>query len=109
MLPWPACYPRPVWLALVTLSVDDVTTAGAPAAAQSLEDWLQRDTMTGDWGALGTRLQYEGLILRAHYLSETTGKPTGGLRQGRRYAQQIDSAPTSISASLSVMREGRST
>jgi len=66
------------------------TADGAPAAAQSFEDWLHQDYMTGDWGGMRTRLEQEGLTLRAHYLSETAGNPTGGLRQGTQYAQQID-------------------
>ncbi|HEX4569188.1 MAG TPA: hypothetical protein VH184_02090, partial [Dongiaceae bacterium] len=62
----------------------------AGAQAQSLNDWLQGDYMTGDWGGLRTRLENEGFHLRAHYLSETAGNPLGGLQQGTQYAQQID-------------------
>lgn len=61
-----------------------------PAPAQTLEDWLQGQYMTGDWGGLRTKLENEGFHLRAHYLSETAGNPSGGLRQGTAYAQQID-------------------
>jgi porin len=61
-----------------------------PAPAQSLDDWLQGKYMTGDWGGLRTKLENEGFHLRAHYLSETAGNPSGGLRQGTQYAQQID-------------------
>ena len=46
--------------------------------------------MTGDWGGLRTKLEAEGFHLRAHYLSETAGNPSGGLRQGTQYAQQVD-------------------
>jgi porin len=65
----------------------DLATA---ARAQSLDDWLQGDYMTGDWGGLRTKLENEGFHLRAHYLSETAGNPLGGLEQGTQYAQQID-------------------
>ena len=61
-----------------------------PAPAQSLEDWLQGKYMTGDWGGLRTKLENEGFHLRAHYLSDTAGNPSGGLQQGTQYAQQID-------------------
>jgi len=60
------------------------------AQAQSLDDWLQQDYMTGDWGGARTKLEAEGLTLRAHYLSETAGNPKGGLKQATQYAQQID-------------------
>jgi len=46
--------------------------------------------MTGDWGGARTKLEAEGIMLRAHYLSETAGNPSGGLRQATQYAQQID-------------------
>jgi porin len=46
--------------------------------------------MTGDWGGARTKLEAEGIALRAHYLSETAGNPTGGLKQATQYAQQID-------------------
>ena len=46
--------------------------------------------MTGDWGGARTKLEAEGVTLRAHYLSETAGNPTGGLKQATQYAQQID-------------------
>jgi len=60
------------------------------ARAQSQDGWLQQDYMTGDWGGARTKLEAEGVTLRAHYLSETAGNPTGGLKQATQYAQQID-------------------
>jgi porin len=63
---------------------------GGAVQAQSLDDWLQQPYMTGDWGGLRTKLEAEGFHLRAHYLSETAGNPSGGLRQGTQYAQQVD-------------------
>jgi porin len=53
-------------------------------------DWLQQPYMTGDWGGVRTKLEKEGISLRAHYISETAGNPTGGLQQATQYAQQID-------------------
>jgi porin len=63
---------------------------GNAAQAQSLDDWLTQPYMTGDWGGLRTKLEAEGFHLRAHYISETAGNPSGGLRQGTQYTQQID-------------------
>ena len=63
---------------------------GSAAQAQSLDDWLTQPYMTGDWGGLRTKLEAEGFHLRAHYISETAGNPSGGLRQGTQYTQQID-------------------
>jgi porin len=60
------------------------------AQAQSLGDWLQQDYMTGDWGGVRTKLAAEGITLRADYLSETAGNPTGGQRQATQYAQEIN-------------------
>jgi porin len=53
-------------------------------------DWLRQPYMTGDWGGVRTKLEKEGIALRAHYISETAGNPTGGLQQATQYAQQID-------------------
>lgn len=68
--------------------------AATGAQAQSLDDslssWLQQPYMTGEWGGVRTKLEKEGISLRAHYVSETAGNPTGGLRQATQYAQQID-------------------
>jgi porin len=62
----------------------------AAAQAQSLDDWLQQDYMTGDGDGVRSKLEAEGIGLRAHYISETAGNPTGGLKQATQYAQQID-------------------
>src|SRR5215469_1556156 len=66
------------------------SAADAQTMDQIFADWMQQPYMTGDWGGLRTKLADEGILLRAHYLSETAGNPTGGLRQGTQYAQQID-------------------
>ena len=66
------------------------TGASAQSLDDSLSSWLQQPYMTGDWGGVRTKLEKEGISLRAHYVSETAGNPTGGLRQATQYAQQID-------------------
>jgi porin len=64
--------------------------AHAQAQGDFFGDWLQQPYMTGDWGGVRTKLEKEGISLRAHYISETAGNPTGGLQQATQYAQQID-------------------
>jgi len=76
-------------LRCLAVAVASLVLEGA-GQAQSLNDWLHQPYMTGDWGGLRTKLEAEGFHLRAHYLSETAGNPSGGLRQGTQYAQQVD-------------------
>jgi hypothetical protein len=76
-------------IAIASLALGSVAQAQS-VDAQSLDDWLQHPYMTGDWGGLRTKLEAEGFHLRAHYLSETAGNPSGGLKQGTQYAQQVD-------------------
>jgi porin len=70
-----------------------------PIAAQSsngsvLGDWLNQDTMTGDWGGMRTRLEAAGISLRAHYTSESAYNPSGGQFETARYTQQLDFGAT---------------
>jgi porin len=67
-----------------------IFAADARAQDDLLGDWLRQPYMTGDWGGVRTKLEKEGISLRAHYVSETAGNPTGGLRQATQYAQQVD-------------------
>jgi porin len=57
--------------------------------ADSPKGWLERDTMTGDWGGHRTSLEKEGIDLRADYMSESAANPVGGIKQAARYTQQI--------------------
>ena len=66
------------------------TLASQAVRADPLDDWLKQDYMTGDWGGLRTKLQQDGIDLRAHYIGEAAGNPTGGMSQSTKYAQQID-------------------
>lgn len=54
------------------------------------KDWLDRTTLTGDWGGTRTRLQGRGINLRADFVTESAANPIGGKRQAIRYTQQID-------------------
>jgi hypothetical protein len=58
---------------------------GGSARADAWDDWLHQSTLTGDWRGLRTSLDEQGIMLRAHYLSETAANPTGGLEQGIKY------------------------
>ena len=82
---------------------------GGAARAQSLDDWLQQPYMTGDWDGLRTKLEAEGFHLRAHYLSETAGNPSGGLKQGTQYAQQVDFGADLDLGKLANLHGGHST
>ncbi|WP_260928101.1 carbohydrate porin [Novosphingobium sp. 9] len=49
----------------------------------------ERQTLTGDWWGLRSRLVDDGITFRADYVSETLGVVQGGLRKGTAYAQQL--------------------
>lgn len=59
-------------------------TAGTPAS------WLDRATLTGDWGGGRTGLEDAGIKLRAGFTTESAANPVGGRRQSVRYTQQVD-------------------
>ncbi|SES02946.1 carbohydrate porin [Sphingobium sp. YR768] len=48
-----------------------------------------RETLTGDWGGLRTRLKQAGITVRADYVSETFSAVDGGQRRGTAYTQQL--------------------
>ena len=59
------------------------------AAAQSLQDWLNQKTMTGDWNGGRARLADDGLTFKAGYVGEFADAMSGGEKQGNGYAQQL--------------------
>ena len=63
-------------------------TVPAPAAAPS-RPAAPRETLTGDWGGLRTRLKQSGVTVRADYVSETFSAVDGGQRRGTAYTQQL--------------------
>jgi porin len=65
-------------------------TAAQPSNGSMLGDWLNQDTMTGNWGGIRTRLEEAGISLRGHYTSETAYNPSGGRFAAARYTQQFD-------------------
>ena len=70
---------------------NDSTSAERPSISlgQSLQDWLNQPTMTGDWGGLRTKLHDDGFNFRASYIGEYAYGFSGGKRIGGDYAQQL--------------------
>jgi porin len=66
-------------------------SADAPAvsAGQGFRNWLTQPTMTGDWGGLRTRLEQDGINLRASYIGNSAYNFSGGKRIGGTYADQF--------------------
>ncbi|HKF64596.1 MAG TPA: carbohydrate porin [Dongiaceae bacterium] len=81
---------RASWVCGIAALAARLFAGQAHAQDDFFSDWLQQPYITGDWGGVRTKLEKEGISLRAHYISETAGNPTGGLQQATQYAQQID-------------------
>ena len=61
-----------------------------PAAAEKpVPPPAGRETLTGDWGGLRTRLKQSGVTFRGDYVSETFSAVDGGERRGTTYVQQV--------------------
>jgi porin len=86
-----------------------LVAAAAPASGQeaSNDDWLSRETLTGDWGGLRRELHDDGIDIYSRYLSESAGNPTGGVAQGVRYAQEINFGATFDMAKLAGIDGGQ--
>jgi porin len=69
-----------------------VIIASIPAAglAETVEDWLKGDNMTGDWGGVRSKLHEAGVDPTGSFVGEFAGNPTGGRRQGASYDHEID-------------------
>jgi porin len=74
-------------LSIVVLSC---SRTSAQSSNDDTRDWLSRDTMTGNWGGIRTRLERAGISLRGHYVSEIASNPSGGRFRTARYTQQFD-------------------
>lgn len=60
-----------------------------PQQSLNLGDWLDWQSMTGDWGGLRPALEADGIKIRSHYVSETSGNPVGGREQGGAYTGEF--------------------
>ncbi|MCC3749166.1 carbohydrate porin [Rouxiella badensis] len=65
-----------------------IWSAGSVVQAQAT-DFLNQDTLTGDWGGARAQLKNDGVTLSGEYVSETAGVLHGGESYGTRYAQQV--------------------
>lgn len=77
------------WLGYMLQALSLGLACPMPAQAESLEQWLTQDTMTGDWGGIRTTLNDIGITPHASYLGEDADVLSGGKRQGNGYAQQF--------------------
>ncbi len=73
--------------------------AASPCTAQSVPSFWQRETLTGDWGALRTRLEETGLTVEGVYTGETFSN-IGGIRQKTVY---LDNAALRLSLDGNVL------
>lgn len=67
-----------------------ITAPAQPPGNPKPEGWLNRPTLTGDWDGQRTELENIGILLRAHFLTESAANPIGGDGQTARYTQQVD-------------------
>lgn len=68
---------------------EDAAIPKAAAVARQPVAPHPRDTLTGDWGGLRTRLTDAGVSIHADYVSESFSAVDGGERRGTAYAQQL--------------------
>jgi porin len=69
----------------------DSLTVNEPkiSVGQGFQNWLAQPTMTGDWGGLRTRLEHDGINIRASYVGNYAYNFSGGKRIGGDYADQF--------------------
>ena len=74
-----------------TSTVADSASADKPtiSVGEGFQNWLTQPTMTGDWGGLRTRLEHDGINLRASYIGNYADSFSGGRRTGDGYADQF--------------------
>lgn len=78
------------------------------ALAESLaDDWLQRDTLSGDWHGLRSRAGVAGVTLNASYVGEAAGSLSGSDRRTARYTQQVEAEALLDMERLAGIRDAR--
>jgi len=80
------CSKRLVRLIAALGATAAVALADAAHAQDLLAQWVARDTATGDWGGLRTRLANAGIDPELNYTTDILGNPVGGIRQSAAYA-----------------------
>lgn len=76
--------------ALLFTTVCAQTARAQQSVTSQPADWLDRDTLTGNWGGVRTALQRAGVELRTGFTTESAANPVGGQKQTARYTQQVD-------------------
>ena len=84
-----AAHRRLLQLASGLLAVVMFTIAAAPASVaaekRAADDIWTRDTLTGDWGGLRSRLEDKGIAFKLEYTHELLANVRGGIRRGSIY------------------------
>jgi len=82
---------RAFYLALlITLACACPLQAQESGNSMQAASWVDRPTLSGDWGGVRTKLEKDGFKLRANFTTESAANPSGGKRQTARYTQQVD-------------------
>lgn len=76
--------------ALLFTTVCAQTVRAQQSVTSQPADWLDRDTLTGNWAGVRTTLQRAGIELRTGFTTESAANPVGGQKQTARYTQQVD-------------------
>ena len=90
---------RASWVCGIAALAAMLFAGEAHAQDDFISDWLQQPYMTGDWGGMRTKLEKEGISLRAHYISETPAIRRGACSRRRNTPSRSISARISISIS----------
>ena len=64
--------------------------AAQQTTAEGHGGWRDRSSLTGDWDGARDELEDKGIMLRAHFVTESAANPSGGKSQTARYTQQVD-------------------
>ncbi len=75
--------------ALAFIALCAYPTSAQQPGTDASTGWLDRTTLTGNWGGTRTKLEDDGIHLRADFTTESAANPVGGERQSARYTQQV--------------------
>ena len=66
------------------------TTARAPQGDLTVQDWIKRPEMLGDWGGLRPKMRERGLTVEAHWTQFFQSAPTSQDARGWDYGGRLD-------------------
>jgi porin len=78
-----------IFTSVGTAAIFFCLTSGTRAWGDSLNDWLNQSTMTGNWGGVRTNLEQEGINIFGSFGQQFGDDVIGGKQQGFDYDQQI--------------------